>query len=114
MAINQSVKIVSFLALGVPTAFLFGQSRPDFKKAEQAFTQARRFEAANQPSKAFDSYSVAIRLAPEFASAYRHRGRLRTQFGQNGERLSDLNNAIRLQNDDAESYQLRGDLLLKM
>ncbi|MBL8221921.1 MAG: tetratricopeptide repeat protein, partial [Bryobacterales bacterium] len=81
--------------------------RTDARKAEEAFSQARKLEIGQQEQAALERFSEAIRYAPDFAAAFRHRGKLHMALGHTAEALTDLNQALRLQTDDAEAYHLR-------
>ena len=46
------------------------------KEARKAYQEGLRLEAANQPERAIQAYSEAIRFAPDYVEAYEHRGQL--------------------------------------
>jgi len=63
---------------------------------EARLNRALAHHRAGDPQRAIDDLSEAIRLAPDYARAWGHRGVIRYQLGQNQAALEDLDRAIRL------------------
>jgi tetratricopeptide (TPR) repeat protein len=59
-------------------------------------------------NRALADASAAIRLAPALAGAYRNRGRLYEDMGENDKAISDFNQAIRLDPNYVRAYIGRG------
>src|SRR5579871_1587810 len=78
-------------------------------KAEKAFRQGQRQEAAGQWKEAEASYSAAIQDDPSDVVFYLHRAKARTELGDPQHALDDLNQAVRLSPHDPNVFELRGE-----
>jgi len=79
--------------------------------ATEDLTAERWFERgfeATDPDTKISYYTEAIRLKPDFATAYNNRGNVRRAKGDVDEALADFTEAIHLQPDYANSYNSRG------
>ena len=56
-----------------------------------------------------DSYDEAIRLKPDYASAYNNRGNAKSDLGRREEAIADYDEAIRLKPDLFRAYNNRGN-----
>jgi tetratricopeptide (TPR) repeat protein len=82
--------------------------------SEQELTAQQWFErgiAAKDPEEKLRFYSEAIRLKPDYPSAYNNRGLARTDKGDLDGALLDYTEAIRLKPDLADAYTNRGNAL---
>jgi len=79
--------------------------------AEKHLTAQEYFERgfnATDVEEQLRLYSKAIRLQPDFATAFANRGYVRKKKGDLDGALQDYNEAIRLQPDFPEAFSLRG------
>ena len=63
----------------------------------------------NAHETAIDAYDEAIRLKPDYATAYSNRGVAKNDLGRHDEAIADYDEAIRLKSDYAEAYSNRGN-----
>ena len=56
---------------------------------------------------AIADYTEAIRIKPDYASAYNNRGNAYGDLGQHDKAIFDLTQAIRINPDDANAYHNR-------
>ena len=80
--------------------------------AEEELTAQQWFERgfnAKDPEEQVRFYTEAIRLQPDYASAFYNRGQIRYNEGDLDGALSDYNDAILLKPDFAEAFNTRGN-----
>jgi tetratricopeptide (TPR) repeat protein len=58
--------------------------------------------------RAITNWTLAIRLAPNYANAYYNRGVVYAGKGDYNRAIADLNHAVRLSPNDAKAYHTRG------
>ena len=71
-------------------------------------------EPYNSPQKTLEDINQAIRLDPDNAKLYRHRGIALKKLGQFNQALVDFSRAIQLNPNDAGSYNERGKTYSKL
>src|SRR5262245_37842592 len=79
---------------------------------EKELTAQEWFERgykANDPNEKIHCYNEAIRLKPDYASAYNNRGVVRHDKGDLDAALKDYTEAIRLEPDHPDAYYNRGN-----
>ena len=67
-----------------------------------------------EPKKAIEYFSNAIKLKPDDAEFYIHRGRTYEKLGKYQFAINDYSDAIRLEPDDASAYDNRGGAYSKL
>jgi tetratricopeptide (TPR) repeat protein len=75
---------------------------------------ATLYAQTNNPSKAIDFFSKAIRINPNFAPCYSNRGNALKELGRYSEAIISYDKAISLQADDAYTYSNRGVVLQEL
>ena len=83
----------------------------DIKKAEEWYKKAIALWNGQKfinPKRAIAYLNSAIRLNPNDADSYRHRGIVYSELGQHEQAVEDYNKAISLKNDNANAYHSRG------
>src|SRR3984893_319829 len=83
-------------------------------KAQKAFREGLRFEAASQWKEAEQAYSDAIQNDPEDPLSYQHRAKVRYALADYRHALEDADRVVRFEPGSAEAYQLRGDAYRKL
>src|ERR1700726_1680108 len=63
--------------------------------------------------KSISDYTEAIRLKPDYADAYNHRGNVYSKKEEYDKAISDCTEAIRLKPDYADAYLNRGNVYSK-
>jgi tetratricopeptide (TPR) repeat protein len=95
--------ILTFLCLGamaITAADWFNNAKALWDENGGKFTD---------PAKAIEYLDNAIKLQPDYASAYNNRGNAYTDLRQYQRAIEDYNKAILLKPDYAEAYNNRGD-----
>lgn len=72
------------------------------------FYRGNLYDQEKQYERAFEHYSEAIRLNPEYVLAYNNRGIILGTMGRNREAIEDFNIVVRLNPDYAEGWYNRG------
>jgi len=67
------------------------------------------YQAAGQPDKAIQEWTIVIGIDPEYFPAYFHRGNLYLDKGEFDKAIADYNKAIEIRLRDAASYINRGN-----
>jgi tetratricopeptide (TPR) repeat protein len=75
---------------------------------------ATLYAQTNNPLKAIDFFSKAIRINPNFAPCYSNRGNALKELGRYSEAIISYDKAISLQADDAYTYSNRGVVLQEL
>jgi tetratricopeptide (TPR) repeat protein len=95
-----------FLVLTFLCSSVMSETTTDwFKKANELWNG----EKFTDPQKAIGYLNNAIKLQPNYASAYNSRGNAYADLGQYWQAIKDYNQAIRLKPDNAYAYINRGD-----
>ncbi|MBI4310663.1 MAG: tetratricopeptide repeat protein [Chloroflexi bacterium] len=77
-------------------------------KAETHYNAAVRLARQGNWSGAVAEYSEAVRVQPDFPSAYNNRGAAQAMLGNYAEAISDYGEAVRQDATYAEAYNNRG------
>ena len=80
----------------------------DHDVAAAHFYRGNLYDQEKQYERAFEHYSEAIRLNPEYVLAYNNRGIILGTMGRNREAIEDFNIVVRLKPDYAEGWYNRG------
>ena len=75
---------------------------------------ATLYAQINEPLKAIDFFSKAIRINPNFAPCYSNRGNTLKELGRYSEAIINYDKAISLQSDNANNYSNRGVALQEL
>ena len=68
-----------------------------------------RRDEKNDLETVIDAYDEAIRLKPDYATAYYNRGNAKRSLGRHEEAIADYDEAIQLKSDYAKAYNNRGN-----
>jgi lipoprotein NlpI len=82
--------------------------------ADDYFIQGNLHSVTGDRAAALNSYSNAIRIAPDYASAYYGRANLRADAGDKKGALSDYTQAIQLNPHYTQAYYYRGTLYTEL
>jgi tetratricopeptide (TPR) repeat protein len=76
--------------------------------ARKRIETAQRLMKSWQYQEAIDELNAAIRMAPDFATAYNERGFAWFKLSEYARAIADLDSAIRLNPKYANAYHIRG------
>ena len=88
------------LILFILPCLLFGQTAEDY------YEKALYYSSDSQSQ--IDNLTEAIKINPDFADAYHHRGFVKNVFGKHIEAIEDFTVAIKINPDFAKAYYHRG------
>ena len=88
------------LILFIFPCLLFGQTAEDY------YEKALYYSSDSQSQ--IDNLTEAIKINPDFADAYHHRGFVKNVFGKHIEAIEDFTVAIKINPDFADAYNSRG------
>jgi tetratricopeptide (TPR) repeat protein len=78
------------------------------EEAEKHFDRAGIYCRVNDYDSAIAEYTEAIRLNPDYATAFNNRGHVYNRKGDYDHAIADYTEAIRLNPDDAKAFRNRG------
>src|ERR1700694_245085 len=106
--------LIRFLFLGALLVSVAAFGQTDARKSRALYEDGLRAEAAGLTDRAIKAYTGAIDAGADNALVRRQRGKAFYTAKQYQNCIQDLNEAIRLNGTDAESFKLRGDALFQL
>ena len=102
---------IAILALLLPGSGAAQTAKGDPAKAKKSFERALQLQDTGKMEDAFKACTEAVEADPDFAPAWRERGKIRWLLGETEYGVADLNRSLALDPNDAEAWTLRGDIL---